>query len=210
MILNYRPIKCTNMKKILCMMGMAGALLLVPACKKNDSGPSGPVNSSAAQQKQDTASLYVLIDSKPCSVPQDEFTSASVDIRGIKVFNAEHGWEDLTPVPGAWDVISLQTAPVPVAEITEVSGVHTGTITKIALTFGSNNQLVVNDQQAPCYRIGAAEVVLDLNAVIQAGTLNEIVVSIDVCGNIKLQNKYDQEPCYVLKPVMAFQSFTVR
>jgi hypothetical protein len=194
------------MKRILSVIGIAGALCLFPGCKKSEIKPVGTASADLVQNKQ--ATLYVLLDSKPCSTPQKEYTSATVDIRGIKVLNTEHGWEELVPVPGAWDVVSLQTAPVPVAEITENSTVHAGTITKITLTFGSNNQLVVNDQAADCYKIGAKEVTLDLNAEIQAETLNEIVVSIDICGNIEVS--YDGGTCYTLKPVMAFQSFTRR
>src|SRR5687768_13524261 len=110
------------MKKIISI-GVAGVLCLFTACKKDEPQPVA----AAAKQKQDTASLYVMIDSKPCSTPQKQYTSATVDIRKIKVLNSVHGWEELVPVPGAWDVVSLQTAPVPVAEITEVSRVHSGT-----------------------------------------------------------------------------------
>jgi hypothetical protein len=199
------------MKKIMTFIGLAGILCLTPYCKKSSVKPQEPANSTAQQQQQqiqETAQLYVLLDSKPCSAPQKEFTSATVDIRGIKIKNSVSGWEDLTPVPGAWDVVSLQQAPVPVADITEKSTVHTGTITQIALTIGDNNHLVVNNSPARCYNISTKEIVLDMQGVITAGTLNEIVVSIDICGNISIQTKYDQEPCYTLKPVMAFEHFS--
>jgi len=195
------------MKKIITMIGVAGILSLLPFCKKSTAKPEEPTTITTQQLKQDTAQLYVLLDSKPCKIPQEEFTSATVDIRSIKVNNSVHGWEELIPVPGAWDVVSLQQASVPVADITEKSTVHTGTITQIALTFGNNNKLVVNDVAAPCYKIDGKEVILNFQGEIKPGTLNEIVVSIDICGNISIQNKYDQEPCYILKPVMAFQSF---
>jgi hypothetical protein len=209
-----KKLKLSKMKKMITMIGIAGMLSLVPSCKKSEVKPEAPsvTNNSEARQSQvqDTASLYVMIDSKPCSTPQSQYTSASIDIRGIKVLNSEHGWEELTPVAGAWDVVSLQTAPVPVADITERSSVHTGTISKIALTFGDNNQLVVNDQAARCYNIGKHEIVLDMQGEIKANTLNEIVVSIDICGNISVHTQYDHEPCYTLNPVMAVQSFTQR
>ncbi|MGZ3921350.1 MAG: DUF4382 domain-containing protein [Bacteroidia bacterium] len=195
------------MKKIISMIGMGAMLCMVPSCKKSDVKPQ-EVNAVNAQQKQeqDTATLYVLLDSKRCSNQQSQYTSATVDIRGIKVYNTVHGWEDLTPVPGAWDVVSLQQATVAVADITEKSMVHSGSITKIALTFGTNNKLVVNDKAVPCYKIGVQEVVLDLKGEIRAGSVNELVVSIDICGNITVQTHYDQEPCYILNPIMAFES----
>jgi hypothetical protein len=195
------------MKKIIMMMGIAGMLYLLPGCEKSEVQSK---ETAQHKQQEDTATLYVLLDSKPCSIPQAQYTSATVDIRGIKVFNTEHGWEDLTPVPGAWDVVSLQTAPVPVADLTENSTVHTGTITKIALTFGDNNELVVNDNRARCYKIDGKELVLDLKGEITAGSLNEIVISIDICGNISVHEQYNDEPCYTLKPVMAFEDFIVR
>lgn len=197
------------MKKLMTLIGIAGMLCLTPSCKKDEIQPKG-TNVSAQKSTEDAmATLYVMLDSKPCSTPQSQYTSATVDIRGIKVFNTVSGWEDLTAVPGAWDVVSLQTAPVPVADITEKSSVHAGTITKIALTFGDNNKLVVNDKAASCYKIDGREIVLDLKGEIKANTLNQLVVSIDICGNISVQTHYDSDPCYVLKPVMAVESFTV-
>jgi hypothetical protein len=191
------------MKKIISMIGIASMFCLAPACKKTDVKPAEP----AKVMHGDTASLYVLLDSKACATAQTEYNSATVDIRGIKVFNTTHGWEDLTPVPGAWDVVSLQTAPVPVADLTENTRVHTGVITKIALTIGDNNQLVVNNAQARCYNIATKEIVLELEGELKANTLNEIVISIDICGNIQVTQHYNQDPCYTLNPVMAFQSF---
>lgn len=193
------------MKKIISMIGIASMFCLAPACKKSDAKPV-----EANKAHADTASLYVLLDSKPCSTPQSQYTSATIDIRGIKVYNTVHGWESLTPVPGAWDVVSLQTAVVPVADITENSTVHTGIITKIALTIGDNNQLVVNNDQARCYNIGTKEIILELEGEITANSLNEIVISIDICGNIEVTQHYNQDPCYTLNPVMAFESFIKR
>lgn len=192
------------MKKIISMIGMASLLVLSPSCKKSTVKPQ---EEPATQAKEETAKMYVMLDSKPCSTPQSEYTSATLDIRGIKVLNSQYGWENLTTVPGAWDVVSLQTAPVPVADLTEQSTVHTGTITKIALTIGDNNQLVVNNVGMSCYNISTKEIVLDLNQEIQMNTLNQLVVSIDICGNITVNNRYDQDPCYTLKPVMAIESF---
>jgi hypothetical protein len=197
------------MKKIMTIIGIASLLSLATFCKKDTAKPQEPDNPAVqSQQKEETAQLYVLLDSKPCSTPQNQYTSASVDIRGIKVHNSVYGWEELVPVPGAWDVVSLQQAPVPVADITEKSTVHTGTITQIVLTIGDNNKLVVNNAAARCYNISPKEITLDMNGVITAGTLNEIAVSIDICGNISVQTRYDQEPCYTLKPVMAFEHFS--
>jgi hypothetical protein len=200
------------MKKIISMIGIAGSLCLFPCCKKSDNKPDVPGSGSPNTQQNMTAvknaSLYVSLDSKACAVPQSEYTSATVDFRTIKVFNTEFGWEDLTAVPGAWDVVSLQTAPVPVAELTEISPVHSGTITKIKLIVGDNNQLVVNDQAARCYNISTHEIILDLEGEIEVGSLSRIVVSIDICGNITVEPRYNDEPCYTLKPVMKFESFT--
>jgi hypothetical protein len=210
------------MKKLITMIGVAGMVCLSPGCRKNVAQPEVPTTNgtsrvqserttaNARPGQQDTATLYVLLDSKPCTTPQSQYTSASIDIRRIQVFNADYGWEDLTPVPGAWDVVSIQSAPVPIAEITENSTVHAGRITKIALTFGDNNQLVVNDVGASCYKISGNRVTLDLDEEITTGTLNEIVVSIDICGNINVEPRTGQDPCYVLKPQFAFESFTVQ
>jgi hypothetical protein len=198
------------MKKIMTMIGMAGIICLFPQCKKSAAKPD-EVNGPMSPQKMvqhDSTSLYVLLDSKPCSTPQGQYTSASIDIRHIQVFNTECGWQELTPVQGAWDVVSLQSAPVPVADITEQSSVCSGTITQIKLTFGDNNRLVVNDQAAPCYNLSTREVVLDMHGVINANTLNQLVVSIDICGNISVEQPYNEAPCYTLHPVMAFESMT--
>ncbi|MCE3259651.1 MAG: hypothetical protein K0S12_1292 [Bacteroidetes bacterium] len=191
------------------IIGMAGILCFSPSCKKSDVKPQGSNNQSTQHQAhEEMAKLYVMIDSKSCETPQSEYTSATIDIRSIQVNNGEHGWEDLTPVPGAWDVVSLQTAPVPVAEITEVSTVHTGTITQIKLIIGDNNKLVVNDAAAKCYNVEPKEIILDLKGELRANTVNEIVISVDICGKFTVHTKYDEEPCYTLKPVMAFQSFS--
>ncbi|MCE3226118.1 MAG: hypothetical protein K0S32_669 [Bacteroidetes bacterium] len=198
------------MKKIMTIIGMAGMLCLAPSCKKKDVKPLEPNNNINVQHavNQKTAQMHVLLDSKPCSEPQNAYTSATLDIREIKVFNSEHGWEDLTTVPGAWDVVSLQSAPIPVADLTEHTAIHTGTITQVKLVFGSNNKLVVNDQAASCYGLSTKEVILEMHGEINANTFNEMVISIDICGNISVHQKYDEDPCYTLKPVMAFQSLT--
>jgi hypothetical protein len=195
------------MKKIITLIGIAGTLCLSPGCKKKNVEPAEAL---AKQTVTDTATLYVLIDSKPCATPQTQYGSATIDIRGIKVFNTEAGWEELVPVPGAWDVVSLQTAQVPVAEITENTRVHAGAITKIALSIGDNNKLVVNDQAADCYKIASKEIVIDLQGEIKAGALNEIVLSLDICGNFSVQTRYNESPCYTLKPVFGFQSLVQR
>jgi hypothetical protein len=194
------------MKRIISLIGVAGMLCLFPNCKKEKAEPV----SEAKTEQVDTASLYVMIDSKPCSIPQSQYTSASVDIRGIKIFSSVSGWQELTPVSGAWDVVSLQSAPVPVAEITEVTKVNAGAITKIMLTIGDNNKLVVNNQGASCYKIEPKEIVIELNGEIKADALNEIVLSIDICGNFSVQTRYQEDPCYTLKPVFAFKSLVQR
>jgi hypothetical protein len=197
------------MKKIMTMIGMAGMICLFPHCKKTDAKPTEPNGPTTNQRMaQDTAKLYVLLESKPCSTPQKQYTSATLDIRHISVFNTESGWEELTPVAGAWDIVSLQSAPVPVADITEKSTVHTGTITQVKLTFGDNNKLVVNDQAAPCYQLSTREVVLDIHGQINAKTLNQMVISVDICGNITVVAPYDEPACYTLHPVMGFESLT--
>jgi hypothetical protein len=99
---------------------------------------------------------------------------------------------------------------VPVAEITENTNIKAGTITKIQLTFGDNNHLGVNNEGVDCYKLAKKEITLDMNAVLMAEALNEIVVSIDICGNFSAEPRYQQKPCYTLNQVMAFQSFTVR
>jgi hypothetical protein len=213
------------MKKLMIMIGISGALCLIPSCKKNVVNPSpkngdasatttqaaSPATNTLARQTLtgDTASLYVLIDSKPCGTLQPQYPAVTVDIRGIEVFNRDYGWESLTPVPGAWDVVSIQAAPVPIAEITEVSQVHAGRITKIALTIGDNNHLTVNESEASCYKIAGKRFVIDLDENITKDALNEIVLSIDICGNIQLETT-EEGSCYVLKPEFQFQSITLR
>jgi hypothetical protein len=192
------------MKKIISLIGVIGMICLFPNCKKDEVKPA------AKAQQVDTASLYVMIDSKACATVQSEYTSATIDIRGIKIFSAEDGWQELTPVPGAWDVVSIQTAPVPIAEITEVTKVNAGAITKITLTIGNNNQLVVNDQGADCYNIATKEITLDVTGEIKAGALNEIVLSVDICGKFTVEPRYQDDPCYTLAPVFAFQSLVQR
>lgn len=194
------------MKKIISMIGFASILCLFPCCKKNDAQPTGPT-SSQNQNKNTAAGLFVLIDSEPCDTPMSEYTSATLDIRGVAVFSEGH-WTDLMPVAGAWDLVSLQSAPVPVAEITENSTIEAGTITKVKLTFGSNNQLVVGNQPARCYNISPQEVIIDVEAEVEVGTLNQLVLSVDVCGNILVTPRYQDDPCYTLNPIFSFQSFS--
>jgi hypothetical protein len=210
------------MKKLITLIGIVSALSLIPGCRKDSVQPIKPVNSNAPAihssdpmiaariTSGDTASLYVLIDSEPCGTVQSQYTSASVDIRDIEVFNTQYGWEHLTPVPGAWDVISIESAPVPIAEITEVSQVHAGEISKIRLTIGENNQLVVNNEAASCYKIQGNKIVINLDETITADALNEIVLNIDICGKFKTEVQEDSSICYLLKPEFSFQSITVR
>jgi hypothetical protein len=198
------------MKKIMTIIGLAGMICLFPNCKKSAAAPehvNGPM-SPQKLVKQDSAKLYVLLNSKPCSTPQNQYTSATLDIRHISVFNTETGWEELTPVAGAWDLVSLQSAAVPVADITEKSSVSTGTLTQIKLTFGDNNKLVVNNQAAPCYNLSTREVVLDMKGQLNVNTLNQIVISVDICGNITVEQPYNEGPCYTLHPMLAFESLT--
>jgi hypothetical protein len=196
------------MKKIMTMMGIAGALCLAPSCKKNDVEPNALKTPVTQEVQNEKTSLVVVLDSKTCSRPQEQYTSATIDIRGIKVYSEEHGWQELETVPGAWDVVSLQSAPMPIAELTEPTGVKPGMISQIALTFGDNNQLVVNDAPARCYNLGEKEIVLDFEGEIKADMLNQLVISIDICGNIIVNEKYNEDPCYTLNPVMAFESLT--
>jgi hypothetical protein len=195
------------MKNTISTITIAAILCLFAGCKKDDTHPSA---AAVRTTLPDTATLYVMIDSKHCSTPQSEYTSASVDIRGIKVFYTDHGWIDLTPVPGAWDLVSLQTAPVPVAEITENSKVFAGAITKIMLTVGDNNKLVVDNKAANCFKIGTKEIMIDLQGNIQANALNELVLSVDICGKFTVVSKYQEETCYTLTPAFAFQSLVQR
>lgn len=195
------------MKKTISTIGIVGMICLFLYCKKDNPQPAAAAEKTV---QSDTATLYVLIDSKRCSIPQAQYTSATIDIRGIKVFNTVHGWEELTPVSGAWDVVSLQTAPVPVAEITENTKVHSGTITKIMLTIGTNNKLVVENKAADCYKIGVKEITLELNGEIKADALNELVLSIDICGKFTVTHRYQEETCYTLTPVFGFQSLGQR
>ncbi len=194
------------MKNTLSILGIAGILCLFPSCKKENPEPVV----EAKTRQVDTASLYVLINSKACATLQTEYTSATLDIRGIKVFSAEHGWQELTPVAGAWDLVSLQSATVPVAEITENTKVKAGAITKIMLTFGTNNQLVVDNQAATCYKIGVKEVTIDFEGEIKAGALNEIVLNVDICGNFSVETRYQEDPCYTLTPMIEFQGIVQR
>jgi hypothetical protein len=191
------------MKRVISILGIAAGLYLLPGCKKDNTVPAGRA------PQADTATLYVMINSLPCDSTMKQYTSASVDIRGIKVLTTA-GWEELTPVPGAWDVVSLQTAPVPVAEITNNTKVQAGTISKIMLTFGTNNKLVVNNQAATCYKLGVTEVTLDVQGEIKADALNEIVLNIDICGKFTVQQRYQEDPCYTLTPTFTFKSMVQR
>jgi hypothetical protein len=203
----HEPKNVLKMKSTISILGIVGALCLFPGCKKDDVQPIAAVSKTTAP---DTASLYVLLDSKACATVQSQYSSATIDIRGIQVFSTEHGWQDLTTVPGAWDVVSLQTAPVPVADLTETTKVKAGAITKIKLTIGDNNQLVVDDKQASCYKIAKKEIILDVQADVKANALNEIVISIDICGNFTVEQRYQEDPCYTLNPVFAFQNILQR
>ena len=192
------------------MIGIGAMLCFVPSCKKSDIKPQKVDETYGTQlQKPGNASLYVMLESKSCATPQKEFTSATVDIRGIKVFNPAFGWEELTAVSNAVDVIALQNGPVTMTKLSETSTIHSGAITKIALTIGDNNKLVVNNKPIRCYNISKRDVVIDLKGEIDAGSANKLVLSIDVCGNITVQSKYDQEPCYTLNPVMAFENINI-
>lgn len=187
------------------MIGIGAALCMVPSCKKSDIKPQEAAASNTQQQEQNGTTMYVMLASKPCSTPQKDYTSVIVDIRSIRVYNTLHGWEELPSIAGKWDLVNMQKENIPGLNITERVAVNSGLITKVAITFGENNKLEVNNYPASCFNLGAREVILDLKGEVKAGAVNEILISMDICGNIMAETNSDGNSCYTLKPVMEFQ-----
>jgi hypothetical protein len=200
------------MKKLITMIGLGAVLCSVPACKKSNIAPKEATASNSIEQRdpglplqpvEGNTSLYVMLASKACLSPQKEYTSLKVDIRGIRFYTAEEGWQALPTIDAGWDLVSMQQGPG--LNITNVKAVSPGTITKVAIFFGDHNELVVNDRPASCFKLGAQEVIIDLKEGIIANAVNELQVSIDICGHIGVQPNADGTQCYILKPVMEFK-----
>jgi hypothetical protein len=204
------------MKKLITMIGLGAALCLVPACKKSNIAPKEATASNSIEQRdpglplqpvEQNTSLYVMLASKACLSPQKEYTSLKVEIRGIRFYTAEEGWQALPTIDAGWDLVSMQQGTG--LNITNVKTVSPGTITRVAIIFGDHNELVVNDRPAAsCFKLGAQEVIIDLKEGIKANAVNELLVSIDICGHIGVQQNNDGTQCYILKPVMEFQRLT--
>lgn len=202
------------MKKLITMIGMGALLCLAPSCNKSKIMPqeTAAVNTEAqrAPAPQDpfvqvNTSFYVMLASTFCSNPEKQYTSLMLDIKGVRVFNPATGWQDLKTVPAGWDLVYSQQGIAPGWNITERMPVNPGKITQMAITFGNNNKLVVNNSPASCFKLGAQEVVVDVRGEIKEGAVNELLVGIDICGNIGVQSVPDMDPCYVLKPVLHFE-----
>jgi hypothetical protein len=195
------------MKKIVSIIGIAGVLCLFPHCKKDSEKPEQPATPGSKQQSRTTAQLHAQLTSKLCVPQQEQYDQVILKITGAKVYNTVYGWEELVPMPSGADLVTLQTAPLPIIDFTEYTTVHEGLITKITLTFSETNQLTVNDRVASCYKLAYHEMTLDIEGEIHAGTFNEILLGIDICGNISVETRYQQEPCYTLNQVMEFKHF---
>ncbi|MCW3078177.1 MAG: hypothetical protein JWO32_2786 [Bacteroidetes bacterium] len=186
---------------------------MAPSCKKSNMMPKGVSDATETQQKQgpspqpvpDNTSMYVMLASKPCSNPQKEYTSLTVDIRGVKVYSPENGWVTLPMVAGWWDLVSMQQGNSAGLNITNRIAVRPGGITKVAVSFGVNNKLVVNNDAASCFKLGTQEVVFDMKGEVQKNAVNELLIAMDICGNISVETNNDGNKCYLLKPVVQFE-----
>lgn len=201
------------MKKLITIIGMGAMLCMVPACKKSDIKPQNlqEVTASTAKQGQPAApvnqnntSMYVMLASKTCANPQKEYSSLIVDIKSVKIYSDKYGWEELPAFVNGWDLVSMQQANITGLNITDRLPVHSGTITKVAVIFGDNNKLVVNDKTASCFKVGTREVIVSLRGEIKANAVNELLLSMDMCGNVSVQTNSDGSQCYVLKPLVEF------
>ncbi|MBA3664581.1 MAG: DUF4382 domain-containing protein [Bacteroidetes bacterium] len=203
------------MKKLITIIGMGAMLCMVPACKKSDIKPQ-ELSTTTADAKQSPqsdpqtqdASLYVMLASKGCSTPQKDYTSVIVDIKSVKVYNAENVWVELPVVSGTWDLVRMQQGDIPGLNITDRKNVKAGAISKVAITFGDNNKLVLNNKPVSCFKLGAQEVIMNIRGEVMAGRVNELLMSINICDNMSTQVNKDGTTCYILKPDMQFQRIT--
>lgn len=184
---------------------------MVPACKKSNITPKDSIatvtgdNQRLMQQDAVGTSLYVMLASKPCVTPQKEYTSLTVDIKGVRVYSLENGWQTLPVTATGLDLVSMQQENMPSLNLTDRIMVQAGTITKVAINFGVNNKLVVNNKPESCLKLGTQEVILDLKGEVKKDAVNELLVSMDICGNITAQTGNDGNRCYLLNPSMKFE-----
>lgn len=206
------------MKKLITMIGMGTLLCLVPSCKKSNLMPreaseTGTVNNTLQREPgpslpmdQNSTSMYVMFSSKSCSMPQREFTSLLLDLKGIEVYTDGYGWETLPVITNGWDVVAMQHSDIGL-NVTDRIAVRPGIITKIAINFGDNNRLEVNGRPA-CFKIGNHEVMMDVKGEVRKGYINQLNLNMDICGNIGTQANPDDNSCFILKPVVDFTGIT--
>jgi hypothetical protein len=203
------------MKKLITMIGIGAALCLAPSCKKSGTRPIldtkvNAVAERALPQQQPPAadintSLYVMLASKPCLAPEKEYTSLMVDIVGVQVYSEKLGWRELNTFDADWDLVSMQHGTG--INISDRMEIDPGTITKVAVRFGENSTLDVNNQRA-CFKLASQEVVIDLKGEIVKGSVNELKLAMDMCGHIGVHVDNEGTKCYILKPVVDFVSLT--
>lgn len=199
------------------MIGIGAALCMVPSCKKSNLMPQEVTNSAVSAERQlpqqdpqvqDATTMYVMLASKGCDNTQRDFTSVIVDIDRVKVFSEEHGWVELPALAGSWDLVRMQKNDIPGFNITDRVAMKAGIITKVAITFGENNKLVVNGKPAECFKLGAQEIMIDLKGEVKANEVNELKLAMNICGNIGTQTNGDGTQCFIMKPVAEFQGIT--
>lgn len=205
------------MKKLITMIGIGALLFLAPSCEKSN---IQPIDNSATTELEERSigqdlqplrnktSLYVMLSSKPCLSPQREYTALMINIKAIRFYTEQHGWQSIQPLNQSFDLVKMQSMDTGF-NITDRYIVPPGTITKVALTFGDQNRLAVNNVPVNCFKLANQEVVLDMKGEIKAKEVNELLLSMDICGNISLQNNNSGDnKCYILKPLVEFQKIS--
>jgi hypothetical protein len=219
------------MKKLMYAMGFIGLLSLLPSCAKStkfapasetqSSNRPAPEHATEVVLPENTESglLAVRLTATGCDQIQSEpqtpeleneqarlspFSSIKLDIRAIKVYSEENGWSDLKVNAAVYDLITLQNELG--EEIAARTSLKEGNISKIAITFGRSNSVMVKGKTF-CLRSSANEVIVDLKAKLQAEHYGEMILNIDFCNNIHLEDNYDSGSCYVIKPMITLKQY---
>jgi hypothetical protein len=217
------------MKKLIYAMGFIGLISLLPSCtKSNKLAPASETISSNRPAPEEGTPitipdetprgvLAVRLVSSGCDQIQVEtpdldteesrlepYSAINLDIRQIKVYSAENGWEDLKVNAAVYDLITLQNELG--EEIAARTSIKEGNISKISITLGRGNSIMIKGKTF-CLRPSANEIIVDVKAKLQAEHFGEMILNIDFCNAIHLEDHYDTGSCYVLKPMVSLKQY---
>lgn len=158
----------------------AGALMLVTACKKEESAGNG------------TTPVTVRMTDAPANYDQ-----VNVDVIGVEFKVNSETTVNLDVNPGVYNLLDfVNGADTLIAS----ADVPSGTLSQVRLILGSNNSIVVDGQPHPLATPSAMQSGLKLNvhSTLQPGVLYELLLDFDANQSIVVTGNGE----YQLKPVI--------